>query len=54
MFSREQILNLMRDKVTHPATPRELLRILKVPPDERPTVVTGLLPRRTTKRAAAG
>jgi hypothetical protein len=23
-------------------------------PDERPTVVTGLLPRRTTKRAAAG
>ena len=25
MFSREQILKLMRDKVTHPATPRELI-----------------------------
>ena len=35
MFSKEQILTLMREKVTHPATPRELLRILKVTPDER-------------------
>jgi ribonuclease R len=35
MLSQEQILTLIRDKVTHPATSRELLRILKVPPDER-------------------
>ncbi|HEV3217347.1 MAG TPA: ribonuclease R [Vicinamibacterales bacterium] len=37
MLSKEQILNWMRDKVTHPATPRELLRTLKIPPDERAT-----------------
>jgi ribonuclease R len=35
MLSREQILKLMRDKVTHPATTRELLRILRIPADER-------------------
>src|SRR5260221_8707602 len=37
MFSREQILKLMRDKVTHPATPRELVRALRVPQEERAT-----------------
>jgi ribonuclease R len=37
MFSREQILQLMRDKVTHPATPRELLRTLRIPTEERAT-----------------
>src|SRR3954468_8225270 len=35
MFSRDQILALMRDRVHHPAAMRELLQILKVPRDER-------------------
>jgi ribonuclease R len=35
MFSRDQVLALMRDRVHHPAGMRELLQILKVPPDER-------------------
>ena len=37
MLSKEQILKLMRDKVTHPATPRDLLRTLKIPREERAT-----------------
>ena len=37
MLNREQILKLMRDKVTHPATPRELLRTLRIPQEERAT-----------------
>src|SRR6476620_126662 len=37
MLNREQILKLMRDKVTHPATPRELLRALRIPQEERAT-----------------
>ena len=37
MLSREQILTLMREKVTHPATPRELTKALKVPQEERAT-----------------
>ena len=37
MLSREQIVKLLREKVTHPATPRELLRILKIPREERAT-----------------
>jgi ribonuclease R len=37
MFSKEQILRAMRDKVTHPATPRELLRTLRIPREERAT-----------------
>jgi hypothetical protein len=37
MLSKEQILDWMREKVTHPATPRELLRTLKIPRDERAT-----------------
>ena len=37
MLSREQILKLLRDKVSHPSTPRELIRTLKIPSDERAT-----------------
>src|SRR5687767_13980409 len=37
MLSREQILKLMREKVTHPATPRELTKALKIPQEERAT-----------------
>src|SRR6185503_10482591 len=37
MLSREQIVKLLREKVTHPATPRELLRILKIHREERAT-----------------
>ena len=37
MLSREQIIKLLREKVTHPATSRELLRILKIPREERAT-----------------
>ena len=37
MLSREQIVSLLREKVTHPATSRELIRILKVPREERAT-----------------
>ena len=35
MFSRDQILTLMRERVHHPAGMRELLQILKIPRDER-------------------
>src|ERR1051325_8395257 len=35
MFSRDQILALMRDKIHHPASMRELVQVLKVPRDER-------------------
>src|SRR5947209_14571728 len=37
MFSRDQVLTLMRERVHHPAAMRELLQILKVPRDERTT-----------------
>jgi ribonuclease R len=37
MFSKEQLLKSMRDKVTHPATLRELLRTLRIPREERAT-----------------
>lgn len=37
MISRDQILRLIREKVTHPATPRELLRTLRIPREERAT-----------------
>src|SRR5580765_887564 len=37
MFTREQVLALMRDRVHHPAGMRELLQLLKVPRDERTT-----------------
>src|SRR5581483_9227918 len=35
MFSRDQVLALMRERVHHPAGMRELLQILKVPREER-------------------
>src|SRR5256712_9815614 len=35
MFSSEQILALMRERVHHPAGMRELLQVLKVPRDDR-------------------
>jgi ribonuclease R len=35
MFSRDQVLALMRERVHHPAVMRELLQVLKVPPDDR-------------------
>jgi len=35
MFSRDQVLALMRERVHHPAGMRELLHILKVPREER-------------------
>jgi ribonuclease R len=34
MFSRDQVLALMRERVHHPAAMRELLQLLKVPRDE--------------------
>src|SRR3954464_5860794 len=34
MFSRDQVLALMRERVHHPASMRELLQVLKVPKDE--------------------
>jgi len=37
MFSRDQVLALMRERVHHPAAMRELLQILKIPRDERTT-----------------
>jgi ribonuclease R len=38
MMNHEQLLQLIRDKVEHPATPRELLQRLKISRDERATV----------------
>ena len=35
MSSRDQILSLMRERVHHPASMRELLQTLKIPRDER-------------------
>jgi ribonuclease R len=35
MFSRDQVLSAMRERVHHPAGIRELLQLLKVPRDER-------------------
>ena len=37
MLNHEQLLKLIRDKIDHPATPRELLQRLKLPRDQRPT-----------------
>jgi ribonuclease R len=38
MLDQERLLKLMRDKVEHPATPRELMQRLKIPRDQRATV----------------
>src|SRR5215218_720597 len=37
MLSAEQILSLMRERVHHPAAIRELLQLLKIPREERPS-----------------
>ena len=37
MLNHEQLLKLIREKVEHPATPRELQQRLKISPDERGT-----------------
>ena len=37
MLNQEQLLKLIRDKVDHPATPRELLQRLKIPREQRAT-----------------
>ncbi len=37
MFSKEQILKLLREKVTHPATSRELLTSLRIPREAHAT-----------------
>ncbi len=37
MFSKDQILKLLREKVSHPATPRDLIRTLTVPREGRAT-----------------
>ena len=37
MLNHEQLLAAIRDKLDHPATPRELLQRLKIPRDQRPT-----------------
>jgi ribonuclease R len=37
MLNQEQLLTLIRDRIDHPATPRELLQRLKIPREERAT-----------------
>src|SRR5918994_3799641 len=37
MLNQEQLLKLIRDKVDHPSTPRELLQRLKIPHEQRAT-----------------
>ena len=37
MLNQEQLLKLIRDKVDHPSTPRELLQRLKIPREQRAT-----------------
>src|SRR5688500_13326875 len=38
MLNHEQLLKMLRDKVDHPATPRELLQRLKIPREQRATL----------------
>ena len=38
MLNHEQLLELIREKVDHPATPRELLQRLKIPREQRATL----------------
>src|SRR5918999_2272871 len=37
MLTQEQLLKHIREQVDHPATPRELLQRLKIPPEQRAT-----------------
>jgi ribonuclease R len=36
MLSEDQVLRLIRERVDHPATAKELLQLLRIPPEERP------------------
>ena len=38
MLNHDQLLRLIREKLDHPATPRELLQRLKIPREHRPTI----------------
>jgi ribonuclease R len=38
MLNHEQLLRLIREKIDHPATPRELLQRLKIPREQRPVI----------------
>lgn len=38
MLNHEQLLKLIRDKVEHPATPRELVQRLAIPREQRATL----------------
>src|SRR5262245_46924904 len=38
MLNHEQLLKLIREKVEHPATPRELMQRLKLPKEDRATL----------------
>jgi ribonuclease R len=38
MLNHEQLLRLLNEKLDHPATPREMIRRLKIPPEQRPTL----------------
>ena len=51
MFSRDQVLALMRERVHHPAGMRELLQILKVPRDEQTLVQTARQVARLVRRS---
>ncbi|MBI2189345.1 MAG: ribonuclease R [Acidobacteria bacterium] len=37
MHSRDELLNLIREKVHHPASARELVQLLRIPREERPS-----------------
>src|SRR5687768_9382337 len=37
MLNHEQLLKLIRDKIAHPATPREIEQRLKIPREDLPT-----------------
>src|SRR5918995_7368273 len=37
MLNQEQLLKLLREKIDHPSTPRELLQRLKIPHEQRAT-----------------
>ncbi len=43
MLNHQQLLELIRDQVDHPATPRELLQRLKIPRDAAPRSFKRLL-----------
>src|SRR6187397_3532961 len=36
MLSEDQLLSLIRDRVDHPATVKELLQLLRIPKEQRP------------------